>query len=192
MSSEQSVPEVINTARLALRRYGAVDGESLRTLVDDNRVHLIESFPEIAHGLSTSAESAAFIADKAVQWSAGKTYCYGIWRADTRALAGQIQAKNILWNVPSAELSYFVAINSLRLGIASEAIASLLQVLFEQLEFSRVYVRVIASNRPSLALAQALGFKAEGLHRQEFRCGLGRLHDVQHLSILRSDSRPLQ
>jgi RimJ/RimL family protein N-acetyltransferase len=64
-------------------------------------------------------------------------------------------------------------------------------VLFEQLEFSRVYVRVVASNSASLALAQALGFQAEGLHRQAFRCGLGKLHDIQHLSMLRSDPRPL-
>jgi RimJ/RimL family protein N-acetyltransferase len=190
MNGEPSLPEVLSTARLSLRRYGVADSESLRTLVDKDRLHLIESFPEIAHGLSTSAESAAFVADKAAQWSAGKIFCYGIWRADSHALAGQIQAKNILWNVPSAELSYFVATHSLRLGIASEAIASLLQVLFEQLEFSRVYVRVIASNSASLALAEALGFRAEGLHRQEFRCGRGKLHDVQHLSILRSDPRP--
>jgi RimJ/RimL family protein N-acetyltransferase len=191
MSGDESFPDVLNTPRLRLRRYRADDGQALRSLVEANRTHLIESFPEMARGLSTPAEAGAFLEDKAAQWGAGKSFCYGIWREDTGSLAGQILAKNILWNVPSAELAYFVATDSLRRGIASEAIQTLLQLLLERLEFARVYVRVIASNIASLALAESLGFRAEGLHRQEFRCGLGKLHDVRYLSIINEDRRPL-
>jgi len=93
-------PDALNTSRLSLRRYGAADSEALLKLVKANRAHLIESFPEMAQRLSTPAEAALFLDDKATQWSAGKTYCYGIWRADSESMAGQIQAKNIVWNIP--------------------------------------------------------------------------------------------
>lgn len=184
MNAGAGFPEVLTTSRLSLRRYGAQDTESVRTLVSENRDHLMISFPEMARGMLDAAESAAFIDQKSALWNAGKTFCYGIWREDSNALIGQIQAKNLLWNVPSAELSYFIATSSLRRGYASEAIKRLLRTALDEFSLVRVYIRVIASNAASLALAERLGFSAEGLHRQEFRCGHGRLHDVHHLSIV--------
>jgi RimJ/RimL family protein N-acetyltransferase len=191
MNPHAALPDVLSTARLSLRRYDAGDARALHALVARNRAHLSDSFPEMALGQETIAAVAAFIESKSAQWKAAQSFCYGLWRTDSNSLAGQIQVKNVIWNVPAAELSYFIATDSLRLGFATEAISRVLQVLFTELEFTRVHVRVIASNAASLALAAALGFRAEGLHRQEFRCGLGKLHDVQHLSIISGDSRPM-
>ncbi|MGA3155937.1 MAG: GNAT family protein [Steroidobacteraceae bacterium] len=186
MNTGACFPEVLMTSRLSLRRYRAQDTESVRTLVSENRDHLMISFPEMARGMLDAVEVAAFIDQKSALWNAGKTFCYGIWREDSKALIGQIQAKNILWNVPSAELSYFIATSSLRRGYASEAIERLLRTALDDFSLVRIHIRVIASNAASLALAERLGFSAEGLHRQEFRCGHGRLHDIQHLSIVKS------
>jgi len=186
MNAGPNFPEVLTTPRLSLRRYGAQDTDSVRMLVSDNRDHLMISFPEMARGMLNDAEVAAYIDQKSALWKAGKTFCYGIWNENSKTLIGQIQAKNILWSVPSAELSYFIATSSLRQGYASEAITRLLRTALDDFSLVRVYIRVIASNAASLALAERLGFSAEGLHRQEFRCGYGRLHDVQHLSIVKN------
>ena len=189
MNPSATFPDALSSERLLLRRCHAEDADHLQALVSENRPHLVQSFPEMARGLSTPAEMTEFLADKATQWAAGKTFCYGIWRTDSSALIGQIQVKNIVWNVPSAELSYFIATTALRRGYASEAVRCLQYLLFERLDFNRLFVRIVADNAASLALAEALGFLSEGLHRQAFRCGFGKLHDVHHLAVLKSDAR---
>jgi RimJ/RimL family protein N-acetyltransferase len=89
----------------------------------------------------------------------------------------------------SAELSYFIDNSSERQGFATEAISEILRVALEQLDFKRIFVRIISSNQGSIALANKLGFKHEGLHRNAFRCGFGELHDVHYFSVTTEDFR---
>jgi RimJ/RimL family protein N-acetyltransferase len=190
--SEVSFPDELTSERLKLQRYRPCDAGVLSDLVHQNRDRLTQSFPEMARELTGPEAARAFIDDKLALWRSQKSCCYGIWLRSSPALIGQIQLKNITWNVPSAELSYFISSAALRQGYASEAIRALMDLLFGQLEFLRIYVRVVESNHASLRLAEALGFRREGLHRQEFRCGLGNLHDVQYLSVLKSEQPSLE
>lgn len=97
--------------------------------------------------------------------------------------------KNVVWDVPSAELSYFISSSAQRQGFATEAISRILRLAFEQLDFKRMFVRIIPSNKESILLANKLGFEHEGLHRNEFRCGFGELHDVHYFSLTIEDYR---
>lgn len=184
MAEERGFPGSLETARLALRRYCPPDSIDLSRLVDENRAQLLESFPPIAKGLLSADDATAFIHVKTAEWNERKTYCYGIWRQDPKALIGQIQVKNIVWDVPSAELSYFVASSSQRNGFAVEAIRAIVRLAFEVLSFRRIFVRVVASNKVSISLAKKLGFEHEGTHQGEFRCGYGKLHDVHYFSLI--------
>jgi RimJ/RimL family protein N-acetyltransferase len=94
-----------------------------------------------------------------------------------------------MWDVPSAELSYFIDSSSERQGFATESISVILRAAFEQVNFKRIFVRIIPSNQGSIALADKLGFKHEGLHRNAFRCGFGELHDVHYFSVTTEDFR---
>jgi RimJ/RimL family protein N-acetyltransferase len=184
---EESFPDVLPTPRLSLRPYRLTDGAAVHELVREDRDHLTQSFPEIARELVQIEDSRAFIEEKTGLWRTHKSYCYGIWLGDGATLIGQIQVKNITWNVPSAELAYFIRSTALRRGYASEAVSAVLHLLFGQLAFLRVYIRVIVSNLASLALAESMGFQREGVHRQEFRCGRGQLHDLLYLSIVKNE-----
>jgi len=189
--TEQAVsvtfPESIATQRIELRHYADTDAVAIAELLGSNRQHLLRNFPELSKGLATPDEIKLFIEDCADQCNDRKTHTYGIWTKTPRQLIGQLKVKNILWNVPSAELSYFVGQSFLRRGYAREAVAIVMQVAFRELSFNRVYVRIIPSNIASLQLAQKLGMKHEGLHRNEFRCGLGELHDVNYYSLTHDD-----
>jgi RimJ/RimL family protein N-acetyltransferase len=97
--------------------------------------------------------------------------------------------KNIAWDVPSAELVYFIGIARQRQGYASESIRAISRLAFLELEFQRIFVRILPSNRESFLLARKLGFHEEGVQRKAFRCGLGQLHDVKYLSLTTEDNR---
>ena len=178
MPSELTFPEVVDTERLLLRRYGAADAPSILDLVDANRELLMQDFSQMAKGLSAEKEARDFVKERAEQWDSGKLFCYGIRLKPEAQLIGQLQVKNILWDVPSAELSYFIGALWQRRGFASEAVAAIVRTAFQQFEFQRLFVRVLPSNQESLALARKLGFQHEGLQRNAYRCGHGKLHDV--------------
>ena len=189
MPGEVTFPELLDMERLVLRRYSSADAASILKLVDKNRDGLMRNFSPMAKGLSQVEDAKSFTEDKAAQWNARKIFCYGIWRKASEELIGQLQVKNIVWDVPSAELSYFIDSSSKRQGFATEAIAAISRVAFQQLDFKRVFVRIIPSNQESISLANKLGFKHEGLHRNDFRCGFGELHDVHYFALTSDDFR---
>ena len=189
MPVEITFPELVDTERLILRRYTGADAPGILQVVDKNRGSLIRNFSQMAKGLSQSEDVKSFIEGKAEQWNTRQGFCYGIWFRASEQQIGQLQVKNLVWDVPSAELSYFIGNSSQRRGFASEAISTILRMAFAQLGFKRMFVRIIPSNKESISLADKLGFKHEGLHRNEFRCGLGELHDVHYFSLTIADFR---
>lgn len=187
---QASFPEAFYTKRLVLRRYGLEDVGDLLGLVDQNRARLVREFAQVA-ALKTREEATSFISKKREQWNQAETFCYGIWLNDRGDQIGQIQVKNIAWEIPSAELGYFVGEAWQRRGYATEAIRAIVGLAFGELGFERIFVRILAANRESFALAQKLGFQPEGLHRRAFRCGLGEIHDVRYLALIQDDYRGL-
>jgi len=176
-------PEAMETERLSLRRYDCEHVTDIARLVRENREQLVREFAQLA-GLQDRGQAKAFIEEKTKQWEDERAFCYGIWtRAETKQI-GQIQIKNIAWEVPSAELSYFIDREQQGRGYASESIAAVLRVAFGEMQFERIFVRILPVNRESFQLARKLGFQEEGLHRKAFRCGFGELHDVRYLSIV--------
>jgi len=132
---EATFPELLETERLLLRRYSSADAASILELVEKNRAHLIQNFSQMAKGLSQTEDAKSFVNDKTEQWNSRKAFCYGIWLKASKEQAGQIQVKNIVWEVPSAEFSYFIGSSSQRQGFASEAISAILRAAFKELDF---------------------------------------------------------
>ncbi len=177
-------PETIKTARLELRRCTPGDAARLLTLVEENRAMLEREFPQMA-ALYTVEEAQKMIALKDEHWSRRTTFCYLLWHLQSGALVGYLQVKNITWEIPAAELGYFIAGRWQRQGYASESIRVLVRITLQRLGFQRLFVRILPGNWESLALARKLGFQDEGLHRKAYRCGRGQLHDVHVLSLIR-------
>ena len=184
----EAFPDMIESSRLILRRYHLLDAPAMLALVERNRTVLMREFEQQA-SLRNLNEAQQFIATKQEQWETGKAFCYGIWLMQGERQVGQIQAKNIDWKIPAAELGYFIDGSLHRQGLASESIRRIVALMLEDLGFQRLFVRILPSNPASLALATKLGFRNEGLHRMAFRCGLGELHDLHHLSLTLEDYR---
>lgn len=182
---KRSFPNRIQAARVLLRAYQE-DINSILELLEPNREQLIREFPQMAW-LRTPEEVRDFLEQKTEQWRSGKNFCYGIWSRGEEKQVGQIQVKNISWDIPSAELGYFIGAAWQRRGLATESIRAILRVAFDELGFQRIYVRILVSNAESFALAKKLGFREEGLHRKAFRCGFGQLHDVYYMALTAGD-----
>lgn len=182
---DPTFPERLETPRLELRAYREQDVEALARLVGANREPLRRNFHDTVKKLTTADATRAFIQETAAQRQARMVFHYGIWTRPAPVLIGQLKIKNLSWDVPSAEISYFISVDFQRRGYASESVLAVLCDAFEKLGFNRIYARVIVANKKSAELARKLGMVHEGLHRQEFRCGYGELHDVDYFSVIR-------
>jgi RimJ/RimL family protein N-acetyltransferase len=178
MQPARPFPDQLTAQRVQLRRYHSSNAEGVLQLIDRNRERLRRNFPELASGVKNVETASGYVAASDKQWADGVAFVYGIWLPSELHPIGQLRIKNMVWNVPAAELSYFVDRQWLRKGVATEAIRAVLREAFAERGFKRICVRIIGANEESLALARRLQLRHEGVHRNSFRCGLGELHDV--------------
>jgi RimJ/RimL family protein N-acetyltransferase len=179
---KRDFPQTLATRRLLLRRYREEDATGLVELVCTNRTELIRDFVQITQ-IRNIDDASAFMRQKNEEWTADGSRCYGIWLKEEEGQIGQIYMKKINWDIPSAELSYFIGKSWQRRGYACESVESILALVFTEMQFQGISLRILPSNIPSLELARKLGFREKGLHRKEFRCGFGELHDVYHHAL---------
>src|ERR1700676_286859 len=158
MNDETTFPRRIETPRIQLCAYSEVDASAVLNLVDKNRGQLKQNFAPIAKGVLQPDDAVTFVRASADKWTCRKEFLFGIWHLPSKDLVGQIKAKSILWDVPAAELSYFIDVSAQRQGFATEAILAILRVAFGELQFRRICLRIISSNNESLRLAEKLGF----------------------------------
>jgi ribosomal-protein-serine acetyltransferase len=189
MQPPHSFPDQLDAEHVQLRRYHASNAAGVLQLIERNRERLRRNFPELANGVKTVAAASAYVAASAKQWADRLAYVYGIWSPSELHPIGQLRIKNMVWDVPAAELSYFVDRQWLRKGVATGAVRAVLREAFDEGGFRRVYVRIIGANEESLALARRLQLRHEGVHRNSFRCGLGELHDVHLFAMTDADYR---
>lgn len=178
MQPARPFPDQLAAQRVQLRRYQSSNAAGVLQLIERNRERLRRNFPELANGVKTVEAASGYVAASDRQWAEGLAFVYGIWLPSELHPIGQLRIKNMVWNVPAAELSYFVDRQWLRKGVATEAVRAVLREAFAERGFKRIYVRIIGANEESLALARRLQLRHEGVHRNSFRCGLGELHDV--------------
>ena len=184
---ENTFPDQLVTARLDLRACGADDALPLLTLIDANRVQLMRNFAPMAKGVTDRASAVELIETRSQQWQAGREFTYGLWLRPDDGLVGQLRIKSLDWDIPAAELSYFVVDSWQRHGLATEAITHVLELAFATLGFRRICLRIVASNTQSLNLAIKLGFQPEGVQRNAFRCGYGELHSLHNFALTDDD-----
>jgi RimJ/RimL family protein N-acetyltransferase len=125
-----------------------------------------------------------WILARAAEWSAQLGFWYGIWERPVRRLVGQLQLKNVDWELERAELAYLIDRDFEGRGLVTEAARALIEVGFERLGLRRIILRTLVENERSAALALRLGFKLEGTLRQDFRTGRGRWVDLHLFGLL--------
>jgi RimJ/RimL family protein N-acetyltransferase len=101
-------------------------------------------------------------------------------------LVGVFRIDKIDYLNQNAQVGLDIHPNFQRQGYAREAYNTLLAVLFNDWNLSRVSLETLASNSPARSLYQSLGMKEEGVGRQAvFRNG--RFEDVVYYGFLRSE-----
>lgn len=177
------LPNELLTPRLRLVAPAPGDGLML------NRA-IAESFPELnqwmdwAATMPTIVESERFARDSAARFLRRDDLPLFIRKRDTGEFVGASGMHRIDWQVPRFEIGYWCRTSLVGKGYIGEAVAAITRFAFEKLHAARVEIRTDILNTRSFRVAERLGFRLEGIMRQDARTPQGGLRDTRLYSMI--------
>lgn len=171
----------LETERLRLRAFAAMDAETVATLAGDAVVaryllHVPHPYPRPL--------ADDWIASHAEAWQRGGSPTWAIERRRDRRLIGTVSLR---WmpRHDRAELGYWIGRRHWGRGYAREAAAAAVAFAFDTLGAHRVYAQHLGGNDRSAAVLRAIGMTAEGVRRQHIKKD-GAYHDLHSYALVRA------
>lgn len=182
-----TVDTALLTKRVVVRRFRENDGEQLYDLIQTNRGYLEDSFPSTVNDNSSKEKSEWFVRVRIAKWLLQEEYCFGVWDNDSAKLIGFIRLFRIDWNIPKAEIGFFVDRDFSSKGIMTEVLLAIVPFAFQQLKLEKITLRTAMDNYASQRLARKCGFRREGDLRADFKKTSGEIIDVMVLGLTRAE-----
>ena len=160
-----NVPYRIETERLVIRPYDPQDAPLLKDAVERSREHLwpwMDWTPAEPEPLDDVVQR---LRSFRAQFDADENWIMGIWAHDESTLLGGT-GLHPRGGDASLEIGYWVAVDAIGQGIATEATAVLARVCVELLDRDRVDLQIKPSNERSVNVARKLGFTHEATLRR--------------------------
>ncbi|WP_125132671.1 GNAT family N-acetyltransferase [Microbacterium sp. 10M-3C3] len=178
-------PIELRTARTVLSVPTAADVPAIFVACQDADIQRFTTVP--SPYLREHAEG--FVAQARQRWADDVEATWAIRDGDT--LAGMIGLHRLIGGSP--ELGYWMARGSRRRGLLTEAARAVIDWGFapDGVHAARIEWRAVVGNRASARVAQALGFRYEGMLRQALANSLGR-DDGWIAGLLATDERTPQ
>ena len=158
----------------------AHEGEAFFNLIDNNRVRLEDFFAGTVSKTRNLPDTLAYCKGIEQRILSKAYFPYMIIDVNTNAFIGLVDVKNIDWNVPKAELGYFIDSKYSGRGITTKAVAKVIEELIETHKFKKILCRVGSKNLGSIQVALNNNFKLEGTIRNDYRTTKGDIVDLNY------------
>ena len=183
------VPESIQTARLDLRIPRPSDGVAVCEGITESLEELrkfLGSLPWAANEPSIEA-SETFCRRSAAQFMARGDFPFLLFERPTGRFVGATGLHRVDWGVPKIEVGYWRRTSAGGRGFVREAVAAVVLYAFVELKMERVELITDSENWPSRRVAEATGFRLEGVLRRDRRAPDGSLRDTCVYARLRDE-----
>ena len=163
------LPAEIATARLRLRRWDPAYAPALKDALDDSVQHLHGWIPRAVAESAAIDQLEARLRGYSAAFDDDREWLFAIIRADDEVLLGGIglHPRVATVRVPAAvadrvELGYWLRRTAVGHGYVTEAAAGVLALAAALPGHGHVELRCDPRNRPSIAVAERLGFRHVG------------------------------
>ena len=147
----------IHTPRLVLRAWSPADAPALMAAKNASKEHLLPWMPWAQLEPTDLDANLALIRAWRAQFDTDKDYVYGIFdREDSTVLGGTGLHERV--GLKAREIGYWVRVEAVNRGIATETAAALTKVGFEILGLDRMEIHCDARNTRSAAVPRKLGY----------------------------------
>ena len=154
--------------------------ESFFNLIYSNRARLEDFFAGTVSRTKTLKDTKQYCNIIAQKINDKSYFPFVISSLESNSYIGLIDVKNIDWNVPKAELGYFIDTNYEGQGISSLALSFIVDYLIEKYQFKKLLCRVNSKNTGSINVALNNGFQLEGTIRNDYRTTKGDIVDLNY------------
>ena len=114
-------------------------------------------------------------------------YIIEMHRGNQSLDVGTIFIKDIDKRSNKGEFGIFIGEPIARgVGLAKKATIEILKIAFDELKFNKIYLTVFADNVPAFRTYLSVGFRFEGVMREEF-CNNGLFIDILRMGITKTD-----
>jgi ribosomal-protein-serine acetyltransferase len=182
-----NLPDHLETEQLLLRAPQAGDGEAVHQAIVESAATL-RPWMTWANPLPSRDQTESSVRHAAVQFLKREALRFHIYRKTDDLFLGSTTLQNIDWSIPRFEIGYWLRVSVEGQGYMTEAVSILTRFTFGTLGAQRVEIRCDARNRPSIDVAQRVGYKLEGRLRRERRDAKGNLSDTLIFARIVSDA----
>ncbi|MES2554510.1 MAG: GNAT family protein [Bacteroidota bacterium] len=155
------------------------------SVVAANKARLEAFFPVTVANARSLETLTTFVEELLLRVDKRENYPYIVIDNDSGKIIGYIHVKNIDWDIPKGELGFFIDEHYAGKGILKQAMTLIIDYLFHELGFEKIYLRTHESNGPARRLAEKCGFEIEGRLRKDHRTTAGELVDLFYYGLLK-------
>lgn len=154
----------IETERTVLRCWRPQDAPLIMEAIEKSVDHLRDWLPWAANEPTSLEDKIALLRRWRAQFDLDEDYTYGIFSPDEKAVWGGSGLHKRL-SGSALEIGYWVRVDLINRGLATEVSAALSRVAFAVNSVERVEIHCDPANVRSAAIPRKLGFKQEELVR---------------------------
>jgi ribosomal-protein-serine acetyltransferase len=170
----------------AIRLVTATDAVAFFNLIENNRARLEDYFSGTVARTHTLDQTQLYVTEIMGRIEAQTYFPYFIIDRELNAPIGWVDVKNIDWNIPKAELGCFMDKDHTGKSIAHKAMIALIEHLFHDHRFNKLFLRTSPNNADACALAERCGFEVEGVLRKDYKTTRGELVDLRYYGLINS------
>jgi RimJ/RimL family protein N-acetyltransferase len=166
------LPDEIVTQRLVLRPPRAGDGAAMNEAILET-IEALQRWMPWATPVPTPEQTEAWCRGSGADFVARRQLPMLLFLRDGGPFVGSGGMPRLDWEVPRFEIGYWVRRRFEGQGYAAEAVGAFTRFAFETLGAQRVEIRTDDRNDRSSRVAERLGYRLEGVLRNEGRDAYG-------------------
>ena len=163
-----------------LRLLQEEDAEEELALWRENHEEYLRWFPG-DYQSKTLETTREWIRSNVERFSSNRGFAVGIWHQGE--LAGVVDLQEIDWVNRKSALGYWLGARFQGKGLMTRACRAIIDHAFAELKLNRIEIRSAPENTKSCAVAERLGFKREGVLRQNELLRGRYLDDVVYATL---------
>ena len=191
MTNTIPFPFELKTDRLTIRPPSEADAPELLQAISETIDALKPWMPWAKPGM-TIDEAYENCRNAEAAFEAGSDHRLHLLLRDSSTLIGASGLHRIDWTVPKCEIGYWVRAGHGQRGYITEAVRAIARFALSDLGMCRVEIRMSTTNLRSRKVPERLGFKLEGILRNEARELDGTLRDTCVFSMLKGEQDDLE
>ncbi|MFD2824710.1 GNAT family N-acetyltransferase [Lacinutrix iliipiscaria] len=156
------------------------EGKAFFDLIERNRPRLEDFFAGTVSKTQTLDDTIAYCEIIQQHIEEQSYFPFLITDLKTNTFVGLVDVKNINWDLPKAELGYFIDANYNRKGIMSKALGLVIDHLILHYKFKKLLCRIGSKNLGSIQVALNNDFLLEGVIKNDYKTTKGEIVDLKY------------